>query len=84
MVRAKVRVTKITKTTAWGAGQHDTDEVTMIPVSDDANKTWSKWTPGGEFRMQINNPEALNQFKIGQAYFVDFVEAPQTEAGEAE
>jgi hypothetical protein len=83
MVRAKVVCTEITKRTTWGGGAHESDEVTLSPVSDDANKTWSKWTPGGSFKMLVNNPEALNQFKIGQHYFVDFTLAPAKEADEA-
>ena len=39
---------------------------------DDANKEWSKWTPSGEVMLQITNPDAFKQFKIGQCYFVDF------------
>lgn len=32
----------------------------------DENKSWSKWTPSGEARLCITNPEAFNQFKEGQ------------------
>ena len=39
---------------------------------EDANKSWSKWTPSGEVVMQITNPEASKQFVIGKDYFLDF------------
>jgi hypothetical protein len=81
-VRAKFQVTQISQSTAWGNGPHETSEVTMNAVSGEANKTWSKWTPGGTLKMQINNPEALNQFKIGEFYFLDFSPAPAKEADE--
>jgi hypothetical protein len=81
-VRAKFRVTSVSQRTSWNGTTHDTSEVTLSAVTDDANKTWSKWTPGGELKMQINNPEALAAFKIGQAYFLDFSEAPQAEKDE--
>jgi len=82
MVRAKFRVTSIEKRAAYNSSVPDTDHVKMSPVTDEANKTWSKWTPGGSLEMQINNPAALDQFKVGATYFVDFTEAPQAEADE--
>jgi hypothetical protein len=58
-------------------------EVQLQPVfsgkDENANKSWSKWTPSGQVQMQITNPEASGQFEVGKPYFVDF-----TPAGEAE
>lgn len=56
--------------------------VRLQPVSGDENKTWSKWTPSGSIELNINNPEAVDRFKLGGTYFVDFTEAPATEAEE--
>ncbi len=81
-VRAKFRVQSITKTTAWQSSVVETSAVKLAAVSDELNKSWSKWTPSGTIDMQINNPDALDAFKVGQTYFVDFVEAPQAEADE--
>lgn len=51
-------------------------DVWLQPVfagaDEDANKSWSKWTPSGEVKLQITNPEASSQFKVGRDYFVDF------------
>jgi hypothetical protein len=51
-------------------------EVTLMPVyggeDDKANREWSKWTPSGELRLTITNPDAYNQFVIGKTYWVDF------------
>lgn len=56
-------------------------EVWLAPVysegEDDANKQWSQYTPSGELRLVITNPEAHEQFKIGKAYFVDFTPADE-------
>ena len=82
MVRAKFRCTKIVKTAYFGAPQ-DSDEVVLSAVSDAANQGWCKYTPSGELRMCINNPAALDQFKIGEYYFLDFTVAPAKEADEA-
>jgi hypothetical protein len=50
--------------------------VTLQPVYDDGkNSEWSKWTPSGQLQMTITNPAAYEQFKLGQAYFVDLTPA---------
>jgi len=81
-VRAKCRVTGrheyhgVTKD--GGVTQVD---VTLQPVygdgEDGENKDWSKWTPSGELRLTITNPDAYEQFKLGKAYFVDFTAADE-------
>ena len=49
-------------------------EIRMIPVygNGEANKEWSKWTPSGELKMLITNPEAIAAFDLGGEYFLDF------------
>jgi hypothetical protein len=83
MVRAKFRVTSIAKTVQWNdPTKVEANQVELQPVMDDNNKGWSKYTPCGSLKMQINNPEALDQFEIGKCYFLDFTPAPQKEADE--
>jgi hypothetical protein len=85
MVRAKFRVTEVTTSISnygGAAGTIESKRVKLSAVGDEHNKTWSKWTPSGELTMTINNPAAFEQFKPGQCYFVDFVEAPAKEADE--
>lgn len=36
---------------------------------------FSKATPSGNFEMQINNPSAIDFFKAGKSYYIDFTEA---------
>jgi hypothetical protein len=85
MVRAKFRVTEITHTSAnYGgqAGKRENDQVVLEPAMDDENKTWARYTPCGKIQMTINNPLALDEFKPGECYFVDFTLAPQKESEE--
>jgi hypothetical protein len=78
-VRAKVRVTGRHESTSIqkdGGVQQVT--VTMLPVYDEGeNSQWSKYTPSGELRLTITNPDAYNQFKLGKAFFVDFSEVAE-------
>jgi GH35 family endo-1,4-beta-xylanase len=71
-------VEKTQRTSTQGYGEPkpvDTEEVRLVPVTGEENKEWSRWTPSGEVKMQITNPEALNQFTVGADYFVDFTPA---------
>lgn len=76
MVRAKFKVLSV--------AQHEGDgrTIQLSAVSGDENKTWSKWTPSGSLSMFVNNPDAYDQFKPGDVFFLDFTPAPATEAGE--
>ena len=47
----------------------------LSAVSGPGNEEWSKWTPSGRFEMTITNPAALDQFVVGEEYFVDIVKA---------
>ena len=53
-------------------------EVRLNAVYEDGggdNKSWSKYTPSGEIRMFITNPDAIEQFEVGKSYFVNFTPA---------
>lgn len=82
-VRAKFRVTNVTKMcAAYNETPVESASVKLNAVTSEANKSWSKWTPGGEITMQINNPAALEQFQPGAFVYVDFSDAPATDADE--
>ena len=82
-VRAKFRVIERTERTYSSAPAPKTQEsVKLIAVTDEANKSWAKYTPSGSIEMSIDNPAALDQFKVGDVFFVDFTPAPATEAEE--
>lgn len=82
-VRAKFKVQEVAKQAGYGQEGHIMSRVRLSAVSDEANKTWAKYTPSGSLEMQIDNPEALNQFEVGQFVFVDFTPAPAKEVDEA-
>lgn len=79
-VRAKVRCTgRHESLSVHSSGMAEAVTVTLQPVfggdDDEANREWSKWTPSGEIRLTITNPEAHKQFLLGKTYFVDFTPA---------
>ncbi|EMI5461228.1 hypothetical protein WJT80_00330 [Enterobacter roggenkampii] len=67
-VRAKFRCHFIQKTED---DSHRT--IYMSPVTADTteNKSWSKYTPGGQLQMVISNPAAFEHFEQGKEYFID-------------
>jgi len=71
MVRAKFRVDCI-KLYADGRA-----EIEMSPVTSgsEENKQFWKYTPAGNLKMQIDNPDAVSKFIPGKEYYVDFIEA---------
>lgn len=80
MVRGKFHVTQVTQNYYPGSDKRAT--VKLTAATDNNNKTWAKYTPSGSIEMQIDNPEAINQFVPGESYFVDFTPAPAKEADE--
>lgn len=67
-VRAKFRCDHINK-----ADDDSYRTVNLFAVTDDSpeNKSWSKYTPGGQLSMHISNPEAFSQFEAGKEYYID-------------
>jgi hypothetical protein len=45
--------------------------------ADTENARFTTATPWGEIKLGINNPAALEQFKAGESYYVDFTPAPK-------
>ena len=43
------------------------------------NKEWAKYTPSGELRMVVNNPEASAQFELGKEYELRFTPADSSD-----
>lgn len=77
MVRAKMKCCEIATTDAGGGATNEV--VKLTAVHGPGNEPWSKWTPSGSVQMHVTNPEAVNQFKVGGEYFVDFT--PATDVG---
>ena len=51
-------------------------EITLSAVYDDGiakeNKSFADATPSGTITFQLNNPALADEFKPGQAYYIDF------------
>lgn len=77
-VQAKMRCTGRHELAEFGAvGEPSKVIVTLQPVADQEEKykSWSKWTPCGELRLEITNPEAFKQLELGKVY--DVVLSPE-------
>ena len=77
-VRAKFFVEDIRHNDVPGTDQYAT--ISMKPAfgtyadgdKEGTNKSWSKWTPSGSLSITITNPDAIDKFTIGKAYYLDF------------
>jgi hypothetical protein len=76
MVRAKFKVTSITRREGW-SGVKEMQDINMSVVTSgsDENKKFFASTPNGEIRVGCANPEAVAQFELGKEYYVDFTPA---------
>ncbi len=73
-VRAKFTVTAITER-SWGGKEIEFSCQYDPSIPEDLR--FQKATPSGSIHMQIDNPVALEQFKLGKAYYADFSSADQ-------
>ena len=77
---AKFQVTNVIKTEQPG---WKSQELHMRPVSDkpydaDGNSedsSFARWTPAGELKMTITNPNLFDKFVIGDKYYLNFTKA---------
>jgi hypothetical protein len=71
-LRAKFHVTAVEK-------QGENEMVTLMAVysadPNDANHSWSKYTPWGELKMNISNPLAQGQLEVGAEWYIDLTPA---------
>jgi hypothetical protein len=78
-VRAKMQVTGITER-VWGG-----KEIELTPQYDQSipeDQRFQKATPSGRITMQIDNPAAAEQLRLGRTFYVDFTPvAEATPAG---
>ncbi len=77
-VRAKFFVESIVHEDVPGTDQYAS--ITMRPVfgtygDGKVNETWSKYTPSGQLTICITNPDAIDAFEKGRAYYLDFTPA---------
>lgn len=71
-IRAKIQLTHITQS-SWG--NKDDRILKFAAIYDETipeEQRFQKATPSAEFTMTVNNPVALEQFVLGEKYYVDF------------
>jgi len=69
-VRAKFRVESVTQYRCGGEV-----ELAAVTGGSEENKSFWHYTPGGTIKMHIDNQEAMDRFKPGQEFYVDFTSA---------
>jgi hypothetical protein len=70
-VRAKFKLSTITE----GDWNPTARQLQFYAVSDDGipeNARYHKYTPAGQLNITVDNPSALEMFKIGKNYYLDF------------
>ena len=75
MVRAKFKVSGISKNPDDGTDAANCAVINLVPVFGDENpenKEFYKWTPGGQISLSLVSPQTAAQFVEGQSYYVDF------------
>lgn len=70
-VRSKFKCNLVTKF------EGDTGQVVLSAVTggSEENKKFWKYTPAGEIKINIDNPEAAKMFEPGKEYYIDFTKA---------
>jgi len=76
-VRAKFWVSRIEKSIwAYAPNQKEMTTLVLQPVTSSEAGTENKkfWdaTPSGEIKLGTVNPEAAQEFELGQEYYIDF------------
>jgi hypothetical protein len=76
-VRAKFKVTSITRREHWDKSKGEIQSVELMPVTGGSpeNAAFYAATPGGTIKLDTINAEAGNQFGLGQEFYVDFTPA---------
>lgn len=77
MVRAKMMLSAIEEL-AWGGKTVKFSTVYDPSLPED--QRFCKATPTGRMEMQVDNPAALEQLKLGESYYVDFTPVPAPQA----
>lgn len=72
ILRCKMRVIEVTHFID-SLGQVEQEKVKLCAVTSgsDENKQWAKWTPGANFEICINNPDAMGKLSKEHEFYVD-------------
>lgn len=75
VLTAKFKLVTVTK-------HEGAEEPKLQPVHGDSeeNKQWSKWTPGGDLRLYISNPECFDFFDHDHEYYMELKKVAKVKA----
>jgi hypothetical protein len=60
---------------AWSSGSRGLKFGACYDQSIPEDQRFAKATPSAQLEMQVDNPAALDRFKLGDYYYVDFTPA---------
>ena len=80
-VRAKFYVSEVKQSRYASQGGGILTTVKLLPVIGDSeeNKAFFRWTPSGAIDLGTINPAVVEQFHIGDEFYVDFTSAKPSE-----
>lgn len=58
-------------------------QLVCFAMMDQANKAWADASPGGEFKITIDNDTAGQFFRPGQCLYLEITEAPEKDTPES-
>ena len=82
-MRAKFQLGAVTQTIG-ADGNVQNVQISGFPVTSNApfgpngeseDNTYARYSPSGELKLTITNPELFGQFKPGQKFYLNFTEA---------
>jgi len=74
-VRAKFKVQSVTEFAPTGTERNGSIVLSAVVSGSDENKSFWKYTPSGRIEIQTINGAAIDQFKAGDEFYVDFTKA---------
>jgi len=74
-VRAKFKLTEQANKDHGQDGILSDYKFTAVTEGSPENKDFWKWTPAGQITLNCVNPQVLEEFTVGQEYYVDFTPA---------
>ena len=82
-VRAKFYVSEVRQSrTNWGSQEGELlTTIKLLPVTgtSEENKEFFRWSPAGSIDLGTVNPAVVEQFRIGDEFYVDFTSAKASE-----
>lgn len=76
-VRCKMQLQAITDH-AWSKNSKGLKFSACYDTSIPEDQRFAKATPSAQLEMQVDNPSALEQFQLGEFYYVEFTPAPKS------